>query len=65
LSSNDTARNGGRSACPMCSPLYQSMPRNIMGRAGGEIYFKYLSMVHKMNKLFLYIIFMGIYIHGD
>ena len=36
-----------------------------MGRAGGEIYFKYLPMGHKMNKLFLYIIFIGIYIHGD
>lgn len=36
-----------------------------MGRADGEIYFKYLPTGHKINKLFLYIIFMGIYIHGD
>ena len=36
-----------------------------MGRAGGEIYFKYLPIGHKMNKLFLNIIFLGIYIHGD
>ena len=35
-----------------------------MGRAGGEIYFKYLPMGHKMHKLFLNIIFIGIYIHG-
>ena len=35
-----------------------------MGRAGGEIYFKYLPMGHKMNKLFLKLIFTGIYIHG-
>ena len=35
-----------------------------MGRAGGEIYFKYLPMGHKMNKLFLDIIFMDFSIHG-
>jgi len=35
-----------------------------MGRAGGEIYFKYLSLGHKMNKLFLDIIFMDFSIHG-
>jgi hypothetical protein len=35
-----------------------------MGRAGGEIYFKYLPMGYKMNKLFLNLIFMDFSIHG-
>ena len=34
-----------------------------MGRAGGEIYFKYLPMGPKMNKLFLNMIILGIYIY--